>query len=247
MRLTSYLYDAYQASLEGRVVRQIYGAWHAKGLVVPMGDAVKRAAYGQADMAELKQIMRDTMAEYKASGGVPIYGTVTENLSLEDSAKIVGQVYGRMLGTDVAIMSLGGYHGEFTNESGQLDGKVNTSGVNGTLYAGDFNQEDSWVILPGNCNVIGKLKLTGAQIKEVVSAGFDLYGDGNPFPYILVTKEGLTLDDNTVYEVAFTNKGWTDEVGEMGQAEQVTIDNFLNLYTETLGSISPLTPDMKWN
>ena len=244
----SYLYDAYQASLEGRVVRQIYGAWHNKGLVVPMGDTVKAAFYGNAELSSIKQVMKDTMEAYKTSGGVPIYGTVTEDLSIEDSAKIVGQVYGKMLGTDIAIMSIGGYHGQYMNETtGQLDGKINGSGIGGTLYAGNFNQEDSWVILPGQYNVIGKLKLTGAQIKNVVAAGYDPYGDGNPYPYILVTKEGLTLDDSTVYEVAFANKGWTEEVGEMGQAEQITIDNFLNVYTETMGSISPLTPDMKWN
>ena len=48
---------------------------------------------------------------------------------------------------------------------------------------------------------IRTLTMTGSQIKELAAAGYDAYGNGNPFPYVLVTKGGMELDDDTTYTI----------------------------------------------
>ncbi len=42
--------------------------------------------------------------------------------------------------------------------------------------------------------------------------GNDVYGNGNPFPYVLVTKGGMELDDDTTYTIPVC--GATEEVAE---------------------------------
>ena len=41
------------------------------------------------------------------------------------------------------------------------------------------------------------LTMTGAQAKELAKTGFDPAGDGNVYPYVLVTRGGEELDDDT--------------------------------------------------
>ena len=56
------------------------------------------------------------------------------------------------------------------------------------------------------------ITLTGAEIKELAQTGFDNYGNGDGFPYVLVTKGGTELDDNTTYTIPIC--GVTDEIAE---------------------------------
>lgn len=61
------------------------------------------------------------------------------------------------------------------------------------------------------------MTLTGARIRELAENGYDFYGNGDTFPYLLVTKEGTMLDDNTTYRVAVC--GVTDAVKEEGNIQ----------------------------
>lgn len=58
------------------------------------------------------------------------------------------------------------------------------------------------------------MTLTGARINELVRQGFDLYGDGKTYPYILVTKKGFSLEPDKTYKIAIC--GATDAVEAEG-------------------------------
>ena len=250
----SIVYDAYQASLGGRVVKQTYTTWLNLDLITPLGTAFRAWIAGEGSAAEVMTVMRQNREAAIATGGAKVYGEVTEDLTLEGAARIVGQIYGRMAGTDAVIMSLGETHTgtetTFTLASGEAYAytgiATNKFGVNSVLYKGGFTQEDSWVPLPGKYGSIALLKLTGADIKEMLSAGFDLNGDGHPYPYVLVTKEGLSLEDGETYTVAMVPGGYSDAIGEKGQAEVIPVDDFLNIFTNTMASISPLSNATVW-
>ena len=250
----SYLYDAYTASLEGRLERLKYTTWNEYGLITPVGDAFKSWILGEGDGQGLTDAMKEIRQQAKEQGSAPVYCTCEQDLTLEESARIVGGVYAKMAGTEVALMSLGETHAGELREY-ELEGTTcsiagmngNSYGVNGVFYAGDINQEDSWVALPGtysNTESIAVLHLTGAQLKELTETGFDQYGDGEVFPYVLSVRGDAELDDNTVYEVATVPGNYTQQLAELGSVEFIDVDNFLNVYTETLGDYEVLSADM---
>ena len=250
----SALYDAYNASLEGRMERLKYTTWNEYGLITPVGDAFKNWILGEGDGQDITDAMKQIRQEAKEQGTAPVYCTCEEDLTLEESAYIVGGVYAKMAGTDVALMSLGASHQgelreyEIGGKSCSITGlNVNPYGVNGRFYAGGITQEDSWVALPGtysNTDSIAILHLTGAQLKELEKNGFDQYGDGDTFQYVISVCGDMTLDDDTVYDVATVPGNYTEQLAEMGSVEFIDVDDFLNVYTETLGSYESLSPDM---
>ena len=248
------IYDAYNASLEGRMERLKYTTWNEYGLITPVGDALKSWVLGEGDGQGIIDAMRSIRQQAKEQGGAPVYCTCTEDLNLEESARIVGGVYAKIAGTDVAIMSLGAAHKgelleyEINGESCTFTGiNVNPYGVNGVFYEGGITQEDSWVALPGkysNTDSIAILHLTGAQLKALAERGFDQYGDGDTFRYVISVRGGGELDDNTVYNVATVPGNYTEETATMGSVEFIDVSNFLNVFTETLGSYGTLSRDM---
>ena len=251
---TSPLYDAYNASLEGRMERLKYTTWNEYGLITPVGDAFKSWILGEGNGQGLTDAMKEIRQQAKEQGGAPVYCTCTEDLTLEESARIVGGVYAKIAETDVALMSLGATHTgdlkefEIAGKTCSITGlNVNPYGVNGVFYAGGVTQEDSWVALPGtysNTKSIAILHLTGAQLKELAEKGLDLYGDGDVFQYVVSVREGKTLDDNTMYNVATVPGNYTEELAELGNVEWIDVENFLNVFTETLGSYETLSRDM---
>ena len=70
-------------------------------------------------------------------------------------------------------------------------------------------------VLPTGCHGnIQNVTLTGNRIKELAETGYDRNGNGDTFPYVLVTPDGFEIDDNTTYTVTIC--GVTEEVAEEG-------------------------------
>ena len=90
---------------------------------------------------------------------------------------------------------------------------MNAQGVSGNLFPLPTGDEEIVSVFPtGWHDNIRTLTMTGSQIKELAAAGYDAYGNGNPFPYVLVTKGGMELDDDTTYTIPVC--GATEEVAE---------------------------------
>ena len=233
------LYSAYEASLSGRATQQTYLTWQALDLVVPVGNAVHAWFTGEDTTANVLKVMQETRDTTIANGTVHIYAECKDDMTAEQATKLVGQIYGTLVGTDLAIMSVSEFHWDTRNK--------NNYGVAGKLWAGGLSQEDAWVVMPNKGSSVAVLTLTGAQINQIVADGFIIGEDPEPFPYVLVTKEGVTVEDDKEYKVAMIADGYTAEVAEMGNPEIIAIDDYLNVYLDMLEDIGTVSLDMKWN
>ena len=233
------LYSAYEASLSGRATQQTYLAWQALDLVVPVGNAVHAWFTGKDTTANITKVMQETRDTTIANGTVHIYADCKDDMTAEQAAKLVGQIYGDLAGTDLAIMSVSEFHWDTRNK--------NNYGVAGKLWAGLLSQEDAWVVMPNKGSSVAVLTLTGAQINQILAEGFVIGNDPKPFPYVLVTKEGITVEDDKEYKVAMITDGYTAAVAEMGKPEIIAINDYLNTYLDMLEDIGTVSLDMKWN
>lgn len=146
-----------------------------------------------------------------------VYTTVTEEIGVEDCARLVGICFAQAAGADVALVS--------TNKWYQMDSDtaMNTRGVQCPLYALPITDEEITAMLPtGWTGTIQTVTLTGARIKELAETGYDKFDDGEHlFPYTLVMPDGFALDDDTTYTVAVC--GASKAVQEEGNVQDTGI------------------------
>lgn len=85
------------------------------------------------------------------------------------------------------------------------------------------------------------MTMTGAQVRELAGTGFDAAGDGEAYPYVLVTRGGVPLEDGETYRVAFTANSYTEETGRTYnvQMEEGTLSAFVRAWLEEQGTVSP--------
>ena len=156
----------------------------------------------------------------------------TADFTLEETAELIGKALGAAAGADAAMIPLGAFH----------DGAELRAGITGKLYAGKINGDIAATITPGYEGEYALLTMTGAQAKELARAGFDANGDGNPFPYVLVTRGGAELADDAVCQVAFVMNGYTEETGEAYSA-QVRKESLRGILRDYLAEQKTVSPD----
>ena len=77
----------------------------------------------------------------------------------------------------------------------------NHHGVAAKLYAKGITDYDLSVILPTGWNrTIQTVALTGQQISDLLATGYDAYGNGKGYPYVLVSP--MQPDAGKTYQVA---------------------------------------------
>lgn len=144
-----------------------------------------------------------------------------------------------------------------------IDGGVYALPVNNVIYGIYYNktlmEEHGWE-LPANFAELEALcaeikaaglepgyigmQLTGvpfATVFNLAKTGFDAAGDGEAYPYVLVTCGGADLKDGETYRVAFTANSYTEEVGQACnvQVEEGTLSTFVRTWLEEQGTVSP--------
>ena len=85
---------------------------------------------------------------------------------------------------------------------------------------------------------ISVLEMTGAQIRELRDAGFDIDGNGNPYPYLLFTKGDADLEDETVYRLAVSSAELTEEMQTQATKTEVSPAGAIEEYVRSLGTVS---------
>ncbi len=96
--------------------------------------------------------------------------------------------------------------------------KMNQEGVSGALFPLPVSDEEIVSIIPtGWRDNIETVTLTGKRIKELQKTGYERSGNNVAFPYVMVTKDGTKLDDDTTYKVVIC--GATDEVKKEGNIQ----------------------------
>ncbi|MCI8549607.1 MAG: carbohydrate ABC transporter substrate-binding protein [Lachnospiraceae bacterium] len=228
----SLIYDAQQALWEGRAFPMTYAHW--ENVLSDMGQAYKEWFRGENGMDGKQCIARmDELQKSSLDDSEALYFCEsTEDFSLEETAKLAGKALGSTTGADAVMVPLGEFH------EGGVELKA---GISGKLYAGKINIEVSSTITPAFDGEYAVMAMTGSQAKELAEAGLDAAGDGNPFPYLLVTKEDRELEDDTVYQVAFFMQGYTEEVAAAYSAQvyEGSFRSLLRTYLEEQKTVSP--------
>lgn len=190
----------------GNTAQFIYSGW--ENIAVALGNTMIDYACGRATVDDVIASFDDNQ-KLITENRIDYYTTVTETLDLDDCAKLVGICFAQATGADAALIS----KNTWVYEPEQFE--MNKEGVSGALFALPLSDEEIVSIFPtGWRNNIETVTLTGARIKELAAQGFDRYGNGDAYPYELVTKEGAQLEDDKTYTVAIC--GATDAVKEEG-------------------------------
>ena len=190
----SYYYDIQDELNAGHAANFIYAGW--ENLIVPLGEKMIEFVKGDATLDEVVAFM-DENQHLLTDNDTTCYTTVTETLSMEDCAKAVGISFAEATGSEAVLVSTN----PWIDNADVME--MNKYGVSGRLFAVGVTDEQIVEILPTSwSNPIQTVTLTGKRIKELAETGFDFYNDGSVlFPYVLVTKGGKELDDNTTYTI----------------------------------------------
>ena len=160
-----------------------------------------------ADLDESQKLITDNSSQ--------IITNVTEAISNEDCARLVGTVFAKAGNADLALISVDKWFPE-------NHGDGNKDGVSGQLFALPVTDLEITSILPNGWN--GNIEiytLTGKRIKELAKTGYNYQEEGWYYPYQLVTRDGFTIQDDTVYTVAIC--GASDAVREEGNVQDTGI------------------------
>lgn len=239
---SSPLYEMSKLVDEGKYMNMIYSGW--EDYVVGIGKEIMKLLTGEITGEELLTYMDELQSEVQSNGGVTGIAEVEETLDKKEVAQIVGAAFAEATGADCALISIGDYHPntELDEDGHAKAGYENSYGVNGKIYAGltldEYQTVSTFNPLNANSN-ISVMTLTGKQIKEYAQEGyFNNEKDTTPFEYVLVTKEGTELDDDTTYTVAVSHESDTRAAeGNLTETECNSREAIVN-YIKKLGVIN---------
>lgn len=207
--------DSYYANVlddlnSGHTASFIYSGW--ENALVPIGEEMISFVKGEADLDDVIACIDDNQ-HLLTDNDVESYTTATETIGMDDCARAVGICFAQATDAQAALVSTNPW--VYNLDSYEM----NKQGVSGCLYALPVTDQELTSILPtGWRNDIQTVTLTGKRVKELAEQGYDYLGDGSlMFPYILVTKAGAELDDDTTYTVAVC--GVSDAVAQEGDLQ----------------------------
>lgn len=228
----SLISDAHEAFLDGRAFPMTYTGWEP--VLADIGQAYKDWMRTENGMDKTKCIARmdELMQNYLNQSEQIYFCESTADFSLEETGRLVGQALGSQSGADAVMVPLGGFH------EGGIE--IN-SGITGKLYAGMINLDKVATICPGVDGEYAMMTMTGSEAEELAKAGFDAAGDGNPFPYLLVTQGDTELKADESYQIAFLTQGYTEETAKEYSAQVHTgsLKEFLHAWLKEQKTVSP--------
>ena len=187
----TYYADVADVLNAGNTAPFIYSGW--ENTIVTTGTKMLDFIKGDATMEDVIRQM-DEDQDSVVNNTPDTITTVTEELSQEDCAMLVGRCFAQATGSDLALVSLSTWiPGNPTDQ--------NHHGVAAKLYAKGITDYDLSVILPTGWNrTIQTVALTGQQINDLLASGYDAYGNGKGYPYVLVSP--VQPDAGKTYQVA---------------------------------------------
>ena len=187
----TYYADVADVLNAGNTAPFIYSGW--ENTIVTTGTKMLDFIKGDATMEDVIRQM-DEDQDSVVNNTPDTITTVTEELSQEDCAMLVGRCFAQATGSDLALVSLSTWiPGNPTDQ--------NHHGVAAKLYAKGITDYDLSVILPTGWNrTIQTVTLTGQQINELLATGYDAYGNGKGYPYVLVSP--VQPEAGKTYQVA---------------------------------------------
>lgn len=226
-------YHALNEINTGHLAPFLYTGWEDHAAI--FGNAVRRWAAGKITGPEALDVMDRTQQKILAAG-TSTYGEAVEELSTPQTAQLIGQVYISKTGADAALISYNVW------KPGVSATCENIYGVSGKLLPGALTEGDIVAILPtGWYDTIPAVTLTGARIKEILTDGFDQNQNGDPYPYVLVTRPGLTLESSLSYTVAYA--GLEEDIVQSSSPQDTGVAGLdaAKAYFQQAGSLSSKT------
>ena len=187
----TYYADVADVLNAGNTAPFIYSGW--ENTIVTTGTKMLDFIKGDATMEDVIRQMDEDQDSVVNNTPDPIT-TVTEELSQEDCAMLVGRCFAQATGSDLALVSLSTWiPGNPTDQ--------NHHGVAAKLYAKGITDYDLSVILPTGWNrTIQTVTLTGQQINDLLATGYDAYGNGKGYPYVMASP--VQPEADKTYQVA---------------------------------------------
>ena len=187
----TYYADVADALNAGNTAPFIYSGW--ENTIVTTGTKMLDFIKGDATMEDVIRQM-DEDQDSVVNNTPDTITTVTEELSQEDCAMLVGRCFAQATGSDLALVSLSTWiPGNPTDQ--------NHHGVAAKLYAKGITDYDLSVILPTGWNrTIQTVTLTGQQINDLLATGYDAYGNGKGYPYVMASP--VQPETDKAYQVA---------------------------------------------
>ena len=220
----------------GNTAPLIYTGW--ENCAVEVGNAALDFIKGEAELSDIISAFDDN--QDKVVNNTPdVYCTVSEEMSYEDVAKLVGISFGKAAGVDISLISLNKFI------EGGPDNQ-NTIGISRELFKGQIVSEQtiSSFVPTSWSGTIQVMTMSGKRIKELAEIGYGRYHLDEAYPYVLVTKVGFEIDDDTTYK--FVVCAATTEVGEEGNVEDTGL-NGLKAVEDYLADYDVISADvLKW-
>lgn len=206
-----------------------YAGW--EDLIVPVGNECLKWYAGKSTGEQVIAVMNRAL-QNSIENKTNSCAEILEDLTQEETARLVGTAFARAAGADCSLISLGEYH----------NGNENDFGVNGCFWRGPVSDEIVSTINPlGWVDTVKTTVMTGNEIKQLANNGFDLFDDGNPFPYVLTVINGTELEDTKKYTVVIC--GYTKNVEDSRGIHDTKICGMdaLRSYLTDLGKVRKST------
>ena len=186
----------------------VYAGW--ENLVAPDGETMLAFIRGDAELDDVIKALDESQKLIDSSESL-VYTTVTETISTEDCAKLVGIVFTQATNADFALISMDKWFPDSHDDG-------NREGVGGRLFPLPVTDSEITSILPtGWHGNIETFTLTGKQANELLDTGFNRKDEGFFYPYLLVAPDGFVPKDTTAYTVVVC--GATDAVRTEGNVQ----------------------------
>lgn len=198
-------YEIKEEIVGGNTIPLVYVGWD--DIIIPMAEQLHALIKKETTVEECAEAF-DKIRDQWLNSGPFIYGQVEETISQEKTAELVGRALIENKKADVALLSLGGFHGF---------GQENPQGIQCGIYPGDFTLDRLRTIVPSG--KMGIISMTGEEILERKKVGKYIHynhlkeGEKNdPFPYVMAIKEGIELEEKEEYLVVLSLEDLSKEL-----------------------------------
>ncbi len=228
---------------EGQITSYVWAGW--EDIVNEMADVLHEFVRGNIDIPGVCAAFDQIRDNYLANGYAHV-AISTDDLDIEDIARLTGIAQIRATGADVAIMSLPGFCGfeKIIDREGYTS-MHNSKGICGKLYAGQRIGTEEINSVRQSGKQLDTITMTGKEIRELAEKGLKLFeSQTENFRYILVVKDDAELADDTTYTVVFAD-GEIDGLAEGSfTALEITPFQVLSDYFTELGTFGK--EDLRW-
>lgn len=145
----------------------------------------------------------------------------TETFTMEKTAE------GIAVDANCAIISLNEYHG---------NDNYNKQGLGWYLYPGN-NTTDILHLIRPRADTISVLEMTGAEIKAMQKAGFDLNHNRKPYQYLLFTRNNAVLEDTSTYRLAISTGELTESMLKKAKETEISPIDAMRDYIKKLKTV----------